>query len=142
MVYKVPDGEIGIMKNGPYEMIVAPEGYPGKRYRNRYTYEHIVVFWQNNKRLPRFGYEIHHKDGNHRNNEISNLQEVTSTEHQNIHGAIKRVPLYKYNCYNCGKIHEMSARNYRYKQKKGQKFFFCSQKCQAIKQHELGGKLR
>jgi len=39
------------MKNGPYEMVIAPEEYPGRRYRNRYVYEHQLVWWKNTGKL-------------------------------------------------------------------------------------------
>jgi len=130
------------MKNGKYELIIAPNNYPGKKYRGRYAYEHIVVFWKKNGFVPAAGMEIHHKNMNHRDNRISNLQLVTSDEHRKLHGSMKKVPLHKYTCDQCGKEKEMAARNFRYKWNKGQRFFFCSQKCQGIKQGEFGGKLR
>lgn len=37
------------------------------------------------KDVDGFSYEVHHKDGNHNNNDISNLQLVTIREHLNIH---------------------------------------------------------
>ena len=40
-----------LMKNGPYEMVIAPEEYPGRRYRNRYVYEHQLVWWKNTGKL-------------------------------------------------------------------------------------------
>lgn len=77
------------MKNGPYEMIVAPEGYPGKKYRGRYAYEHIVVWWQFHGQVPPKGYEIHHKDMNHRNNKPDNLMLVSCSEHRKLHGRLR-----------------------------------------------------
>jgi len=38
----------------------------------------------------RFGEIMHHKDGNHFNNELSNLQIVTAKEHAQIHAQIRR----------------------------------------------------
>lgn len=73
------------MRNGPYELIVAPEKYPGKRYCGRYAYEHVVVFWKNKGFVPSQGYEIHHLNGDHRDNRIENLQLLTSKEHRSIH---------------------------------------------------------
>lgn len=34
------------VKNGPYELVIAPEEYPGKKYRGRYAYEHRVNYWR------------------------------------------------------------------------------------------------
>ena len=44
------------------------------------------------------GYEIHHKDGNHLNNDIFNLDLKTRKEHKLIHAKIKR-DLRKINIY-------------------------------------------
>ena len=52
----------------------------GKRYRlHRYVYE------KHYGEIPK-GYEIHHKDQNKDNNEIDNLELLTSTEHKKKHG--------------------------------------------------------
>jgi hypothetical protein len=91
------------MKNGPYEMLIAPKNYPGKKYRGRYAYEHHIVWWEKHGRLPRPGHEIHHKDMNHRNNKLSNLEEMTKHAHQLLHGALlKAVPM-TIVCANCKK---------------------------------------
>lgn len=74
------------MKNGPYNLIVAPENFPGKKYRGRYCYEHLFVFWKHNSFVPGKGFEIHHLNWNHRDNRIENLQLVTSDEHRKLHG--------------------------------------------------------
>ena len=76
------------MKNGPYELIIAPENYPGKRYRNKYAYEHIVRFWEHNGIVPPKGYEIHHKNMNHRDNRIENLELISMHEHRVFHGKL------------------------------------------------------
>jgi hypothetical protein len=130
------------MKNGKYTLIIAPDNYPGKKYRDRYAYEHTVKYWKANGSVPGPGMEIHHINGDHRDNRIKNLKLVTSMEHRKIHAEVNRVHPHKYDCDNCGKEHQMAARNYRYKWKAGQRFFFCSTKCQALLQHSFGGKLR
>jgi hypothetical protein len=74
------------LKNGPYNLVVAPKDYPGMRYRGRYAYEHTVVWWQHHGFVPNKGLEIHHLNNNHRDNKINNLCLVTSAEHRKIHG--------------------------------------------------------
>lgn len=130
------------MKNGKYELIIAPKKYPGKKYRNKYAYEHIVRFWKANGFVPGQGMEIHHINGDHRDNRIKNLQLMTSQEHRNLHSEMRKIPDIEYKCDSCEKPHSMRPNLYRYKVKKGQLFFFCSQKCQAKKQWEFGGTLR
>ena len=45
---------------------------------------HIYVWEYYNSKVPK-GYEVHHRDGNKANNDISNLQLVKPQEHQEIH---------------------------------------------------------
>lgn len=39
--------------------------------------------------MPEKGYVIHHKDGNHKNNEIDNLQKMTKSDHFSLHNIDK-----------------------------------------------------
>ena len=73
------------MRNGPYELVVAPPGYPGMKYRGRYAYEHIVVFWRRTGRMPHPGYVVHHKNGDHRDNRWENLEEMLMRDHTCLH---------------------------------------------------------
>ena len=73
------------MKNGPYNLVVPPEDYPGKRYRNKNAYEHIVEFWKKEGRMPLDGHVVHHADENKRNNSWENLIEITRSEHTADH---------------------------------------------------------
>jgi hypothetical protein len=56
---------------------------------NKGSKQHLKVWKQNFGPIPRDkegrSYEIHHIDGNHSNNHISNLKLVTIQEHYNIH---------------------------------------------------------
>lgn len=61
------------MRNGPYEMVVAPAGYPGKKYRGRYVYEHQLVWWKKTGKLVPLGFVLHHKNEHKRHNVFSNL---------------------------------------------------------------------
>lgn len=131
------------MKNGPYELIVAPYSYPGKRYRGLYAYEHTINWWLLTGHVPEKGYEIHHINGNHRDNDTTNLQLVTSQEHRVLHGAArsKKAEVIII-CDNCQKTRKDIRSHIEYKKRQGQKYFFCSGSCQATLQHKLGGKLR
>lgn len=62
-----------MMKNGDYLLAVAPENYPGKRYRGRYCSEHTLVYWQHYGIVPNKDEVIHHIDGNKHNNDITIL---------------------------------------------------------------------
>ena len=121
------------MKNGPYELVKAPNDYPGKRYRGKYVYEHHLVWWQNTGELVPEGYTIHHKNGKKRDNSICNLELLTRAQHAADHQRERRMePDPILNCSWCLKEFTYPARNYRYKKKhKDQKHFFCSRSCSA-----------
>lgn len=121
------------MRNGPYELVIAPQGYPGFRYRGRYAYEHTVVWWKNHGVVPSKGHQIHHLNGNHRDNRIENLQLLTSAEHARIHAAKKRKPKILFHCPICGEPKILSRRHYLHRKRlnKGS-LVYCSRSCGAI----------
>lgn len=73
------------MKNGPYELVIAPADYPGMKYRGRYIYEHILVWWQNTGEILSDDEVVHHKDENKRNNVFDNLEKKTRSKHAAEH---------------------------------------------------------
>jgi hypothetical protein len=77
------------VKNGPYEMVMAPEEYPGKRYRGRYCYEHHLVYWRAYGILPKRGEVVHHKNEQKRDNRIENLEIKTVGQHNSDHAAAR-----------------------------------------------------
>ena len=88
-------------------------GYHGK-------YLHRAVWEYYNGVIPK-GYVIHHKDFNPANNDISNLQMLTKSEHKKLHFELFEPQ--KFNCDYCGKEIE-------FKRKGGRPHHFCSPKCQ------------
>lgn len=105
------------MKNGPYELITAPPGYPGKLYRGKYAYEHRVNWWRETGQNPD-GVLIHHKDEKKRNNSVANLQSMRRPEHT-AHHARPTVYL-KHVCENCG---------CEFERRQSRKPRFCSRRC-------------
>lgn len=81
------------MKNGPYELIKAPPGYPGMLYRGKYAYEHHVVWWQMTGRMPLPGHVIHHKNDQKRDNRFENFEEMENGAHTGRHSAERAKPL-------------------------------------------------
>ena len=112
------------MKNGDYILVVAPNWFKGKRYRNKYCFEHHLVWEQYNKSPVPDGYIVHHKDGNKFNNNIENLELMTRAEHAKLHGVqtLKKIAIVK--CPVCGKIFEREARNLNFRT-----LVFCSRQC-------------
>lgn len=115
------------MKNGPYILVKAPENYPGKRYRGKYCYEHILVYWQNTNTLPSENEQIHHKDGDKHNNVFSNLEKININEHKILHGEIMLSACVKFKCPWCGVIFLKEKRNSHLI--KGGKYTACSRSC-------------
>lgn len=112
------------MKNGPYELIVPPPDYPGKRYRGRYAYEHIVVFWKTHGRLPKEGHVVHHKNEHKRDNGPGNLEEKPEGLHKAEHNEVESL---RVTCGWCKKKFKLkpSKANTRKKQSKSG-LMFCS----------------
>jgi hypothetical protein len=74
------------MRNGPYTLIVPPAEYPGKRYRGRYAYEHRVNWWKKTGNNPDdVDGVVHHKNDVKTDNDMTNLEFMTRTEHNKEH---------------------------------------------------------
>lgn len=120
------------MKNGPYELVVCPSKYPGKRYRGRYCYEHHLVFWQKTGKMPPNGFEIHHVNGDHRDNSFKNIALVTASEHRKLHGAIqKSIHRVQVKCTLCNKAFELKGSKFRERKRNNPLGkIFCGRSCQ------------
>lgn len=117
------------MRNGAYCLVIPPSNYPGKRYRGRYAYEHHVVYWRENGLLPSAGERVHHIDGNPRNNDLANLELVTTSQHMAIHHGVQYVAC----VCPCGKSFKIAPSKYRARMKANQHGLFCSRGCGATK---------
>jgi hypothetical protein len=108
------------MKNGPYEFVVAPADYPGKRYRGRYAYEHRVNWWRENGLNPdEFpSTVVHHKDEAKRNNDPPNLEMKGRAAHSSHHA--RKKTMIAYTCLSCG---------IGFERRKGKEHKFCSRRC-------------
>ena len=75
------------MKNGPYNMVKAPESYPGRTYRGarRYVYEHHLVWWQETGELVPADHVVHHKNDDKHDNRFENLELKTRASHTRDH---------------------------------------------------------
>jgi len=115
------------MKNGPYELIVPPSDYPGKRYRGKYAYEHHVVWWTNTGRTVPPGCEVHHKNGQKRDNRFENLELLTSDEHKAHHSRNREIPDVIVVCAWCESEFSLAPRVLRKRRKKNNNSkVFCS----------------
>lgn len=109
------------MRNGKYELVVAPEGYPGMKYRGRYAYEHRVVYWQEHGQLPEV---VHHANGDCRDNTPDNLVGMSAKEHDAIASGETMVAL---TCDGCGCEFHRELRNAPWN--KGYRRAYCSRSC-------------
>lgn len=115
------------MRNGPYELIVAPVDYPGRRYRGRYCYEHHLVFWRAYGKLPGRGEVIHHRNENKRDNRPENLELKAVGDHNREHNVLPRVPL---TCTSCRNVFErLTESQVAWKLDMGQRDFYCNRRC-------------
>jgi hypothetical protein len=114
------------MKNGPYELVKAPKSYPGELYRNKYCYEHHLVWWENTGEIIQDGEVIHHKNGNKRDNRFENLKKETNSKHSYKHRDKARFFLAW--CAGCGG-QVIRKRRQSCLSKTNQKYIFCSKEC-------------
>jgi len=77
------------MKNGNYELIIAPDDWPGKKYREKYCLEHHYVYWKNTGILCEKGFIIHHKNCDRFDNRFENLELLSNRQHS-INHALER----------------------------------------------------
>lgn len=96
------------MINGDYIMIVAPPEFPGNKYRGKYCYEHVYVYWKYHKIIPEKNQIIHHLDGNKHNNNINNLILLTVQDHNKLHSSGRK--MVRLICPNCGNIFDIERR--------------------------------
>lgn len=101
------------MRNGKYELVIAPEGYPGKRYRGRYAYEHHVVFWKTHGRMPEPGMVVHHKNDQKRQNDPGNLEEMTRAGHSSHHSSQRPTAWTTLICAWCAEVFQRRNRHHK-----------------------------
>lgn len=117
------------MKNGPYELVIAPKEYPGKKYRNRYVYEHQLVWWQNTGELVPEDSLIHHKNHDKRDNRFENFELKSRKEHSAEHSRERRGADVYLHCDWCTEAFSIRSKNHKYKLSIRQETFCCSVSC-------------
>jgi hypothetical protein len=123
------------MRNGEYNLCIAPDDYPGRRYRGRYAYEHHVQWWKHTGQLVPEDCVIHHKNEDKRDNRVENLELTTRAEHTSSHRPVaEQVTL---TCSWCGVAFADRASNVRCKVRAGQTVFFCGRSHQVRHQQKL-----
>lgn len=118
------------MINGDYIMVVAPDNYPGIKYRGRYCYEHYLVFWQTYGIVPKDDEIIHHKDEDKHHNVPDNLELMKRKDHATLHNKKRLCSLVLLKCPGCQKLFIREKRNSFLQ--KGGTYTCCSRKCIGI----------
>lgn len=122
------------MKNGPYILIKAPEEFPGKKYRNKYAYEHTIVWWENTKSIPPKGYILHHRNEDKHDNRFENLELISIGTHSAKHKfKNKKLAII---CSHCKNAFLRKPNEHNYKINRGQERFYCCKSHQVIDQHK------
>ena len=115
------------MRNGPYELVKAPENYPGKLYRGKYCYEHRLVWWENTGELPDENEVVHHINEDKTDNRFENLEVLARENHGSLHGEDINATYVKLVCPCCGD--EFVKRRNQTHLVKPNKASYCSQSC-------------
>lgn len=116
------------MKNGDYELVVAPPNFPGKKYRGKYCYKHHLIYWQTYGVVPNKNEIIHHKDEDKHNNDPTNLELKTRKKHSQKHNIQRGKTMVELKCPYCQTIFIKEKRQ-TYLQKPGVDYTCCSRKC-------------
>lgn len=115
------------MRNGEYELVVAPDDFPGKKYRGRYCYEHTLVYWEHTGIVPRSDECIHHKNEKKRDNRFENLELKKKGDHSKEHTQERGRAFVRLRCPSCHKIFEREKRRTHLVKKSSATF--CSRRC-------------
>lgn len=116
------------MKQGKYNLIKAPVGFPNKTKR-KYVADHHVIYWKHYGIAPKKGEVIHHINNNGRDNNIKNLLLLSAKDHNILHSKERKKDKVKIKCIGCKKICFISHKNYRNNKKRNKYGFFCNLKC-------------
>jgi hypothetical protein len=117
------------MRNGAYELIDAPQQYPGRLYRGKYAYEHRVVWWKETGEIPGKDEVVHHKNGDKRDNTFENLELLSREEHKKLHGERRKANMVSMMCPVCNKEFIKARRKTHLVKPNGATF--CSRSCAA-----------
>ena len=114
--------------NKDYRTIIALD-YPGYKYKGRYCYEHHYIWWKNTGHVVRKNKEeIHHINGNKKDNCFENLKLMPKNKHFNYH--INPASLIvRLKCPSCGKLFEKPKHRTHLAKSNKSKVTFCSRKC-------------
>lgn len=115
------------MINGDYILVIAPDNFPYKKYRGKYCYEHVLVYWKHYGHIPT-GYIVHHVNGDKHDNRIENLKIMSNSEHVRLHNIEKGKTMVVIKCPYCKNIFTREKRN-TFLSKRENTVTLCSRSC-------------
>jgi len=96
------------MINGDYILMIAPSEWMGKKYRDRYIYEHHYVYWKHTGVYIDETQIIHHCNENKHDNRFENLELQTrkqhAKQHAKQHGKNRVKKMVKLKCPSCDTV--------------------------------------
>ena len=113
-----------IISKGDYNYVYVPT-HPNVT-KHGYVLEHRIVMENHLCRLLNSNEIVHHKDGNKKNNHISNLEIMTNSEHSKMHSSIGRTMIVL-KCPWCKKVFVKEKRQTHLL--KGGEYTTCSKQC-------------
>jgi hypothetical protein len=134
-----PPARINIEKLwGPYESGTSP----GRLFvirrevggKNR-TISHAKHVWEMANGRVADGYQVHHKDHDHTNDALDNLELVENYQHRFHHMYRGGEEMYHGTCPVCQSSFTQKARHVRANRKKGKGGPYCSKRCSGIASH-------
>lgn len=87
---KNPKWRGGFISDGHGRKLVYSPNHPNPSKCGIYVYEYRLIMEKKLKRYLKKNEVVHHKDGDHTNNHMDNLQVMTQSEHASIHGRRKK----------------------------------------------------
>ena len=117
---------IKTVKKGDYDYALVPN-HP-KATKNGYVLLHRVIMENAIGRLLTDDEEVHHIDKNGHNNDITNLQLLSSHEHRNLHAKDRKRKYITLICPICGKQFTIPE-NRSFIVKKDKNYTCCSRHC-------------
>jgi hypothetical protein len=113
------------VKNGGYDIVLAPEDYPGLKYRGCYCQVHVLAYWRATGDYPSQGEVIHHIDLDRTNHNPINLTKMTNKDHSSLHNRLHPGKLDILTCSYCNTEFERRHMQVVTKVKQGQTKFYC-----------------
>ena len=122
------------MKNGDYDLAIAPIEYTGKKYKGRYIPESHLVWWEYTGEIVKFPHLIHHKNNNKHDNKFKNLKKRHIQKHNFEHNYLKDI---KVKCKNCNKLFKLIQNDFRRRKKINKYRLFCNRSCGTTYQYRV-----